>query len=238
MKKDQITLMDLFTLFLKHWWKVLIVAVTSAVIFYFFTAYFIMPTYQSRGSIYVNNNNGTQIAEQYVNLADLATSQQLAFTVIEILTSDTFLEYVQEESGLSYTPAEIKSMIKLEPLNETEIVEVSAITYDPEHSKELVHAVLHNALDEIHRVIGGGNVKIIDEATFAPNPVAPNKAQNAALGFIIGAVLSFLFIFVLNMFDIRIKDNSDLMEIKELPLLGVIPDGDLVRAEVKKNEKR
>lgn len=237
MNNEQINLADIIKLFLRHWWQIGAAAVAMAVVALLITQYAIAPTYTSRGSMYVNNNNATIVNEEYVNLADIATSQQLAFTFIEVLTSDAFLTEVQEISGLPYTAAQIKSMVSLAPLNETEIVEVKAVTYYPEHSQILVDTILHNALSEVHRVIGGGSVKVVDEATLPEYPSSPSKSRNVMVGFLLGAVLSMGVIFLLDMFDKRIKGNSDLMEVKEMPLLGVVPDIEYVRAEVKKNEK-
>lgn len=235
MNKEQISIMDILFLFLENWWKVLVAAVLTAILALTYTIFCMDETFISRGSIYVNNNNAKMQNEQYVNLADIATSQQLAFTFIEILSSDTFLTRVQEKSGLPYTAAQIKSMISLAPLNETEIVEVQAISFYPEHSQKIVDTILHNALDEVHRVIGGGNVKVIDEATYPLFPASPSKTRNTILGFLIGAFLSVVVLFLMKMFNNRIIADVDLMDVRELPLLGVIPDGEFVRAEVKKN---
>ncbi|MBQ4517876.1 MAG: hypothetical protein II997_04720 [Clostridia bacterium] len=233
--KEQVTIMDIFFVFLSNWWKVLIASVLTAVLALTYTIFCIDKTYVSRGSVYVNNNNAQIQNEQYMNLADIATSQQLAFTFIEILTSDTFMTRVQEKSKLPYTPGQIKAMVTMAPLNETEIVEVQAISYSPEHSQKIVDTILDNALDEVHRVIGGGSVKVIDEATYPLVPASPSKTRNTILGFLFGAIMSVGVLFLIKMFDNRIVADVDLMEVRELPLLGIIPDGEFVRAEVKKN---
>ena len=168
-------------------------------------------------------------------MADIASSQQLAYTCIELLTSDTFLSKVQEYSGLPYTTREIKRMLNLSPLNETEIIEITANTGNPEHSQMLVNAVLDNAYDEIIRVVGGGNVKIIDSANLPKAPSSPNVYRNVVLGFLLGAFFCMVLIFLIDVFDSRIKIESDLMDVKDLPLIGVIPDINYLRTEVKKN---
>ncbi len=236
LKNKQVSLMELFSLCLSHWWKIAASAVAGAILAFFITENFIMPTYVSRGSMYVNNNNGAIHTSQYVDLADIATSQQLAFTVIELLTSDRFLTTVQEISGLPYTPQQIKGMIAMAPLNETEFVEILATTLYPEHSQKLVDTILNNAFNEIHRVIGGGNVKVIDEATLPEYPSSPSTTRNVVLGFLLGAFLCVAVIFLVNMFDNRIKAEVDLMDVRDLPLLGVIPDIEKVYAGEKKNE--
>lgn len=229
---ERINLIEVFRLFLFHWWKIALSAILAALLAYGLTTYYIMPIYTSRGSLYVNNNNSKSPT---VNLADIASSQQLAYTCIELLTSDTFLSKVQEYSGLPYTTREIKRMLTLSPLNETEIIEITANTGNPEHSQMLVNAVLDNAYDEIIRVVGGGNVKIIDSANLPKAPSSPNVYRNVVLGFLLGAFLCMLLIFLIDVFDSRIKIESDLMDVKDLPLIGVIPDMNYLRTEVKKN---
>ena len=44
-----------------------------------------------------------------------------------------------------------------------------------------------------------------------------------------------VLIFLIDVFDRRIKIESDLMDVKDLPLIGVIPDMNYLRTEVKKN---
>lgn len=229
---ERINLVEVFRLFLFHWWKIALSAILAALLAYGLTTYYIMPIYTSRGSLYVNNNNSKSPT---VNLADIASSQQLAYTCIELLTSDTFLSKVQEYSGLPYTTRDIKRMLTLSPLNETEIIEITANTGNPEHSQMLVNAVLDNAYDEIIRVVGGGNVKIIDSANLPKAPSSPNVYRNVVLGFLLGAFLCMLLIFLIDVFDSRIKIESDLMDVKDLPLIGVIPDMNYLRTEVKKN---
>ena len=229
---ERINLIEVFRLFLFHWWKIALSAILAALLAYGLTTYYIMPIYTSRGSLYVNNNNSKTPT---VNLADIASSQQLAYTCIELLTSDTFLSKVQEYSGLPYTTREIKRMLNLSPLNETEIIEITANTGNPEHSQMLVNAVLDNAYDEIIRVVGGGNVKIIDSANLPKAPSSPNVYRNVVLGFLLGAFFCMVLIFLIDVFDSRIKIESDLMDVKDLPLIGVIPDINYLRTEVKKN---
>ncbi|MGN1059247.1 MAG: YveK family protein [Clostridia bacterium] len=233
---EQISIIEIFKLFLFYWWRIALTAIAGAVIAYCISSYYIMPTYTSRGSLYINNNSIKN--SQNVNLSDLATSQQLAFTCIELLTSDTYLSQIQEYTGLPYTAQQIKSMVVLNSLNETEIIEIKASTYYPEHSQIIVDAILNNASDEIIRVVGGGNIKVVDAATFPLHPSSPNIPRNVIIGFAIGGLFSMVLIFLLDVFDGRIKIEADLMEVKELPLLGVIPDIEYIRAEEKKNGRK
>ncbi len=233
---ERISVVEIAKLFLFHWWRIALAAVAGAVLAFGISTQYIEPTYTSRGSLYVNNN--TLQRSQNVNLTDIATSQQLALTCIPILTSDTFLTSVKEASGLPYSVGQIKGMLTLTPLNETEILEVRVKSHDKEHSYILVDAVLEGAQKQILSIVEAGNVKVVDKATKPKAPSSPNHVQNVAVGFLAGAALSMLLVFLLDVFDSRVKVEGDMMEVRELPLLGVIPDIDYTRLEEKKNGKK
>ena len=233
---ERISVVEISKLFLFHWWRIALAAVAGAVIAYGISVHYIIPTYTSRGSLYVNNN--TLQRSQNVNLTDIATSQQLALTCIELLTSDTFLTSVQETSNLPYTAGQIKGMLNLTPMNETEIIEIRVKSHKPEDSQALVNAVLEGAQEEIIRIIQAGNVKVVDAATLPTSPSSPNVVKNVAIGFLAGMLICMLLVFLIDVFDSRIKIEGDLMEVRELPLLGIIPDIDYTRVEEKKNGKK
>ena len=123
-------------------------------------------------------------------------------------------------------------------MNETEIIEVRVQSPDAQHSQILVDAVLEGAQEEITRIIQAGNVKVIDEAKLPTAPSSPNVVQNVAIGFLLGAIISMGLVFMIDVFDSRIKIEGDLMEVRELPLLGVIPDIDYARLEENKHVKK
>ena len=233
---EHISVVEICKLFIFHWWRIALAAVVGAVLAYGISSYYIMPTYVSRGSLYINNN--TLQRNPNVNLTDIATSQQLALTCIELLTSDTFLENIKEASELEYSPNQIKGMLSLQPKNETEIIEIKVESHDAKHSQILVDAVLKGAQEEIIRIVQAGNVTVVDEATLPTRPSSPNIAKSVVIGFLLGAVLSMFLVFLIDVFDSRIKIEGDLMEVRELPLLGVIPDIDYTRLEEKKHGKK
>ena len=218
---EQINILDIIKLFLRNWWKIATTAILGAVIAFFVTVYGMTPIYTSRGSLYVNNNNTT--ISQNVNLSDLATAQQLAYTYVELLSSDTFMSQVLSYSQLPYTAAQLKGMVSMAPLNETEIIEIKAVSYYPEHSQAIVDSVLKNAQDEIMRVIQAGSITVVDQATLPLSPSSPSKKRNVAIGFMLGALFTMFILFIVDVFDTRIKSEKDLRKVREFPLLGVIP---------------
>ena len=68
----------------------------------------------------------------------------------------------------------------------------------------------------------GTDIEIINEAKYNAIPISPNVTLNTVVGVFLGIVLSFLVIIVLHMIDNSVKDESDLVDNYNLPLLGVV----------------
>jgi len=234
--KEQIDIVKVVRLLLFNWWRIVLVAIAGAIVAFCYTTYFIPPSYTARGSLYVSNNQNS--THTNVNLADLASSQQLAFTCIELLTSDTFLTKVVDESALPYAPEKLKTMISIKPMNETEVIEIKAVSHVPTHSQVIVNTMLKYASDEIIRVVGGGNIKVVDEAIRPEQQSNLDVSRNAILGFLFGAILCMVIIFIIDACDTQIKCAEDLIEVSKLPLLGMIPNIEPEEVEKKKNEKK
>ncbi|MBR6729075.1 MAG: hypothetical protein IKL80_02845 [Clostridia bacterium] len=230
---EQINVFEIIKLFLRNWWKIALSAILAAIIFLLVSVYYLEPVYTSRGSLYVNNS--TTSTSQNIDLSGLATSQQLALTFVELFSSDSFMAQVLDYSQLPYTAKQIKGMLSFASLNETEIIEVKAVSYYPEHAQTIVDAVLQNAQDEIMRVIGGGSITVVDEATFPIEPSSPSIPKNTVVGFMLGALLAMGLIFLIDVLDTRIKTEEDLRKVRGLPLLGLIPNIQSADVEEKKN---
>ncbi len=223
--KEQINLEETIRLFLFHWWKIVLTGVLCAVLAIVISVTAITPMYSSNGSVYINNS-GIGDAEHnplYANLTDIATAQQLAFTCAKILTSESFLTRVIEEADVPYTAKQLQGMVYMEPVDETEILAISVVSPSPADCQNIVNTIMDLATDEIHRVVGAGNIRVIDEGKYPAAPYSPNLVQNIFVGFVFGVILCAAYIFLRDFFDNRIKIEADLMKIKELPMLGSIP---------------
>lgn len=211
---------DILFNIIRHWLVILVVAVFFAVSSFLYTTFLVTELYYSRGSLYVDSTN--KKTSDDVIYQNLITSKELIYTYIEVLKSDHFMALVSEKSNVGYTGKELKQMIRMTSLNETELMEVSVSTPDPEISQKIIQTILDNANTEMARVIQGGSVHIVDNASFNNKPSSPNTSRNVLLGFVLGAIFSIAIIYYLDIFDSRIKCDMDCKKFK-LPVLGEIP---------------
>ena len=177
--------------------------------------------YTSTGSLYVRN--AEEVIDDRVDNNEVITSRNLVNTYIEILRSDTFTTKIANDINLGYTAGQIKSMITMNALNQTEILQIRVENRNPEHAAIIVNSILNNADEEIIRIVKAGSVEVIDNGRIPVVPTSPNIAVNTISGAILGAVISMLIIIVIHIMDISVHGEEDIVDRYEIPVLGVIP---------------
>ncbi len=224
-----INLSELLSALLRKAWLIVVCAVLLGVLTYAYTAKFITPMYRSRITLYVNN---TVILENSnslgISAADLATSQRLVATYINILKSDRVLtpvaEQVSKQVGVGISPSYIRAYMSAASLEETEMFEVVISNANPYLAEQIANAIADVAPAEIAEIVEGSSTRIIDRAKPASAPYTPNRTRNTTIGMIGGALIAAVFVILQTLMDVRVKGEEDLAMISNAPVLGLIPD--------------
>ena len=219
--KEDIKLMDLVDMLMRRWWIMLVSMAIIAAAAFIFTEVFITPTYSSEGALYVNAT--PEQRDQTITQSTINASQSLVSTYAEILNRRTFLESVASDVSDKYSVKKLKSMITISSANDTEIMEITVLSDNPDDSYQIAHSILMRAPDELMRVVEAGSVKLLDDAKRNEVAVSPNLRQNTLIGALIGILLGALIIFLLEFVDTRIKYSEDIITKYDEPLLGEIP---------------
>jgi capsular polysaccharide biosynthesis protein len=68
------------------------------------------------------------------------------------------------------------------------------------------------------------NINILSAAEISeyPNPIKPDKKLNIAIGAVIGIILGIGVAFLLEILDTTIKNEKDVEEILDMPIMGVV----------------
>ena len=217
-----IDLWELLRILLKRWRLLLLCTVAAAAVTLACTANFITPLYRASVMIYVNNVKSSQQVD-YISASNLATSQQLVNTYVNIIQSDTVLEKVARSTDTDYTAAQIRAMMTAEQVDETELFFVYITHPDPRMAAEIANAVAEVAPGEIESFVEGSSTKIIDYAKVPTGRYTPSYRKNAMLGAAGGFLLAAAYVAVMQLLDVRIKSEEDLTQLFGAPVLGQIP---------------
>lgn len=207
---------------------IVVVTLLVGIVAFVYSETMVLPTYQSSVTMYINNNNrSTLLSKTQTSGADMQASQMLVGTYKEILKSETLTAKISEElerrCGLEYSAGQILSMLSADSVNNTEILKINITGTNPEHTALIANVVADVAPDVISEYIEASTVKIIDKAKTGSR-VAPNVMRNSFIGLLIGLLYSCAYIIIREVFDTRVKSETDLEQWFNKSILGIIPE--------------
>ena len=119
----EINLSEVFDLVIRRLWIIIVCVTITTVASYSYSAFFVNPEYMSKGTLYVRNVE--EVQDNRVDVNEINASKTLVNTYIEILRSDRFTTIIAEDVDLGYTSTEIRNMLSMTALNNTEILQMA-----------------------------------------------------------------------------------------------------------------
>ena len=187
------------------------------------TELFITPKYSTSCTLYVYSNVDRVNTRSTINSSELEVSQRLVDTYIVVLNSDTVLEKVIDELGLTMSASALRSKINCAQEGTTEVFRVTVTDPDPEMAAAIANKIAEIVPDEIVRVVKAGGVEVLDYAKVPTKPSSPNLKKNIAIGLGTGFIAFFVFFYIYELFDTTISTERELEREIDLPILGSIP---------------
>lgn len=228
MEKDQDVIeIDLLAIARAIWrkiWLVIAMVIIGTVIMFSYAKFLIVPLYESRAMMYVNNSSLSLGNTSFsISSGELSAAQSLVETYIVILKSRLTLNAVIEKADLPYTYEELKNMITASAVNATEVFEIVVTDKDPVEAELIANTIAEILPQKIAGIVEGSSVKIVDYAVVPAYPVSPSVTKYTAIGFLMGGVISVGIIAVMELFNKSIRDEDYLLQTYDLPILAVVP---------------
>ena len=216
--QDNVITVDLFKLIkfvLKHIWLPIGLALIGFGLRYWYTTNKIPDTYTASGTMYVYNGNPNLVNYQYASSSDLDSAVQLIDTYMIVVRSNKVMDVIVERLADQYpgiTPEFISGTLSMRSVSETGVVRVSSTTFDPQISTDICNTVLDVAPAEIIRVVGAGNIEIIDYAMVPKVADSKSLLRRSVIGFLLGGLLGGIVLLVLFLLNRKISDTKDLTD--------------------------
>ncbi len=246
-KEQEINLTDIFYLLVSKLPLIILLTVVGALCGFAYAKLVLPVKYTSSISIYVNNASDTDSVGEdgKATQADISASQALAETYIVILDDDVVYDevstYLLEDYDISdlekvftisynggtqsISASQIRSLVTIESVNETEVISITATTENPQLSADICTYISNIAPDLLTRVTKAGSVESIGEAKVPTSPSSPNVTRITLIGLLIGFIAAVAIIVIMDMIDNRVKTAEDFKrKFKDVPILAEIPD--------------
>ncbi|MFH4905147.1 YveK family protein [Staphylococcus cohnii] len=204
---------------LKNYLKLLIILpliclLISAII----TMFFLDEEFQSSTQVLVNQKE----SDSQMMAQEVQSNIQLVNTYSEIVKSPRILDKASKELDRKYSTSELSSMITVTNQAESQLLNIDVVSKSGKDSEVVANKIAEVFRDEVPDIMNVDNVSILSTADDTTKQVAPKAMINLILGLIIGLVLALIIIFIKEIFDKRIKSESDVENELEIPVLGSI----------------
>lgn len=209
--------------------------------------------YDASVVMYVNSRERTLDSKEA--LTNLTVSRDLADSYVVVLSNDVVMEEVGAALLQKYTPEQLEKYFsvdlrgtkkyikakylqkyfKIEPVNETEVLRISASTPNPQLSADMCNAMKDIAPGFLKRVVGAGSVEAIGAAVAPDTKSSPNNTKNAVMGAALGIMLACGLIVLKTLMDNKIRDAESFKKHFDFPVMGEIP---LIAEGIEDSKKR
>ena len=224
MEEQVISISEIIDAVKKRWKIIVLTTVLATVVSGIFSFFVISPTYEASTKIFIGKEGAE--SEGY-NSSDVSMYQNLIKTYSELIKTKDLVNKAINNSQYDLSVNNVLNGITVNTLTGTQILQISYQSKSPSIAKNILESVTNEFITKAEELVPNGNVKILESVELPKNPVAPNKTMNIAIAFILGMMVGFGIVFLLEYLDNTYKNKEQLEKDLDIPVLGVIPMSDL-----------
>ena len=224
MEEQVISISEIINAVKKRWKIIALTTVLATLVSGIFSFFVISPTYEASTKIFIGKEGAE--SEGY-NSSDVSMYQNLLKTYSELIKTKDLVNRAIDNSEYDLSVNDVLNGITVNTVVGTQILQVSYQSKSPSIAKNMLESVTNEFITKAEELVPNGNVKILESVELPKNPVAPNKTMNIAIAFILGMMVGFGIVFLLEYLDNTYKNKEQLEKDLDIPVLGVIPMSDL-----------
>ena len=219
--EETISLKEVFGIIKKRLLLIITITLVSISAAAIVSFYFITPIYQAQTQILVNQKGSSADAYSW---SQIETDLQLINTYNDIITSPIILSKVIEELGLNTTPEKLMNQITLSSESNSKVFKINIEDSKPEQAVNIANTTAEVFKKNVPSLLNVDNINILSAANLSENPapVKPDKVLNILIGAVIGLMLGTGLAFLLEIVDTTIKNEKDVEEFLNIPIMGLV----------------
>lgn len=212
--------------FKKCWVLCVSITLLFTIVGYLVSAFLLSEEFTATSRLIVVQQQNAD-ATQQITYNDVQLSQKLVNTYSEIIKSEAVLDQVSENLNIIYDYEDLKNMLTVASVNNTEVFDVSITSNDPKLSADITNEIVDVFREDIKDIMNVSNITVLNEAKVPSEKSGPSNIKNAAIGFVAGFMISGLIVVIKTLKDTKIKTEEEVRAIFDYPIIGVIPNVDL-----------
>lgn len=205
---------------LKRQWKIIAgITLGITLIVTIVTFSVLTPIYKVDSKVFIGKEENN--IKDYDN-NDVQMYQKLLKTYSEIIKTKDLIQSAISKNNLDITSEEVIKNLKITPMTDTQILQISYENKDKALAKEVLVGVIDEFMRETKEIIPNGNVQVIESAELPENPISPNKGMNILIGFLVGVMVAGSIVLFKEYIDDTFKEKEQIEKEMELPVIGMI----------------
>ena len=220
---EELDLKKLIGIFWNKRLNILVITSVAVIIGFIYSFYFVKPKYQSYTTlVLVKATEDAETSTKTITSSDVGLAKSLIGTYSQLAKSKTILRPTINNLQINETEDTLTGKITVTEIDDTEMLKITVKDEDPVKAMKIANELTKVFSDKVSEMYVD-NVYILDEAEESITPCNVNHAKDIFIFFIIGLVISSVYVLIANMFDTTIKDSNDIENSSELTTLVSIP---------------
>ena len=214
---EEINLRDLLSYFKKHLilFIVMVLFVVSAGTIY--SVFLLKPEYKAQATVILSSDKSKNTVQSEIN-----ANKNLIDTYTEVVKSHRVLDRVKNEMQIDDTYEQLVKKVTVASLKDTEIISISVVDRDKNHSYSLTNTIADTFTNEIGQIYNDKSVNVLDRAVEPQKPYNVDLVKQEAIYAAAGIVLATAVIFLMFYFDRTIKTTEQIEQLFKLPIYGKV----------------
>lgn len=214
---EEINLRDLLSYFKKRLilFIVVVLFVVSAGTIY--SVFILKPEYKSQATVILSSDKSKNTVQSEIN-----ANKNLIDTYTEVVKSHRVLDRVKSEMQIEDTYEQLVKKVTVASLKDTEIISISVVDLNKNHSYSLANKIADTFTDEIGQIYNDKSVNVLDRAVEPQKPYNVDIIKQEAIYAAAGIVLATAVIFLMFYFDRTIKTTEQIEQLFKLPIYGKV----------------
>ncbi|MDG0030626.1 Wzz/FepE/Etk N-terminal domain-containing protein [Priestia sp. Y58] len=219
--EEAIDLRQLMGRLKKRFWLIALLTIIAATISGVVSFFVLTPMYEANTQILVNQ---AKSKEQFYSSYELQTNVQLIQTYNDIIKSPAILGEVTKELNLDMTPKQLSNQIQVTNSQDSQVAHIVVQDTNARLAVKIANTTAAVFKNEVPKIMSIDNVSILAKAELdeSLSPIKPQPLLNIAIAIVVGLMAGIALSFLLDYLDNSIKDEQDIDQIMELPVIGVI----------------
>lgn len=226
MEEESISLEDVLRGLRKRIKIIVVITIICTLVVGIVSFFIIEPKYKANTKLFIGKEGSELSTETEVNYnsSDIQMYEKIIQTYADVIGTKTLIDKALIRGNINLESDIVIKNLTVTPKTDTQILEMSYVSKDPEEAKNIVNLITEEFIDYSAKLIPNSNVQVVEDVYLPVKPVSPNKTLNLMIGLLVGIVLGILVALIQNYMDRTFSYKEEVENQIELPVLGDIPD--------------